>query len=70
MKKRETFREVLCNIDDQVIVRDLLEHYVPEMVKDHIVSKFNEHVKRFNEWSDESMEDCECIPCFKGEDDE
>lgn len=22
------------------------------------------------EWSDESMEGCVCIPCFKGEDDE
>ena len=38
---KEDFMEVLCNCDDQVLVRRLLHELVPEDAKEKIVNSFN-----------------------------
>ncbi len=48
MKHRNSFVDVLLNIDDQVIVRQLLEAYVPQYAQEKIIAEFNAHVDRFN----------------------
>ena len=48
-KKRNTFSEVLNNCDDQVYVRELLEHLTPKYIKDQIVSDFNTEMLRRHE---------------------
>lgn len=42
MKKRYSFRDVLVNGDDQVIVRELLQKHVPDEVQIKIVNLFNQ----------------------------
>lgn len=45
-----TFSSVLLNVDDQVLLRNLLEIYVPSDVKLRIREKFNEVMKqRYNQ---------------------
>ena len=36
-----TFKQVLANSYDQVLVRELLNEYVPEVNKKNIVNEFN-----------------------------
>jgi len=47
-KYRATFREVLHNCDDQVIVRALLEEILSTAQKQEIVRRFNQDVDRYN----------------------
>lgn len=42
---RETFSEVLCNGDDQVIVRELLIQLVPPHEQRQIIALFNHNMK-------------------------
>lgn len=48
MKPRWTFRAVLNNGDDQVIVRQLLEKYVCEHDRLNIIAGFNAEVAAYN----------------------
>lgn len=45
---KESFRGVLYNFEDQVIVRRLLEDLVPANVKAAVVEAFNADVDRYN----------------------
>ena len=49
MRERESFREVLHNIDDQVIVRQLLVELVPDAIKAEVLNRFNQHAREWNE---------------------
>lgn len=48
MKFETTFRDVLWQGDDQVIVRELLISLVPPDVQSVIVQRYNKHVSKFN----------------------
>lgn len=48
IKQRNTFREILVNCDDQVIVRQLLREFVPEEIKQKIIEEFNHHATEYN----------------------
>ena len=43
---KRTFREVLNNFDDPVIMRDMVEHYMPEQLKQRIVEEFNAFMEK------------------------
>ena len=45
-KVRTTFVGVLCNIDDQVTVRDLLDKLVPPSIQKDIICRFNKEMLR------------------------
>jgi uncharacterized protein with PIN domain len=47
-RHKETFHQVLYNLDDQVIVRNLVEDLMPEEVKAEILRRFNLDVDRYN----------------------
>jgi hypothetical protein len=48
MKTRDDFSSVYGNLDDQVIVRRLIEELVPENIKQEIVWRFNKYVSERN----------------------
>jgi hypothetical protein len=48
MRHQRTFDDVLHNMDDQVIVRELLIKMVPVATKQEIVEEFNAHADRYN----------------------
>ena len=48
VKQRKTFEEVLIQSDDQVIVRELLNKYVPDQVKEQILKEYNDEVACVN----------------------
>lgn len=50
LRHQETFRDVLLNCDDQVVVRDLLTSEVPQDIKERIVMLFNASIDLRNEW--------------------
>ena len=49
MKHRHTFKKVLWNCEDQVVVRKLLEELVPPKVQAEIVRRFNMHCDERNQ---------------------
>lgn len=70
MKHRKTFMEVLCNCDDQVIVRHFLEMLVPQETKLKIVDLFNLEVDRRNalEAEDYPMNPDNVVSCERSDD--
>ena len=51
MEKRmhkETFHQVLYNIDNQVIVRELIETYMSDEAKAEVLEAYNADVDRYN----------------------
>jgi len=51
MEKRmhkETFHQVLYNIDNQVIVRELIETYMSNEAKAEVLEAYNADVDRYN----------------------
>ncbi len=45
---KETFHQVLHNIDNQVIVRELVETYMSDEEKAEVLRLYNEDVDRYN----------------------
>jgi hypothetical protein len=48
IKQRDTFKQVLNNGDDQVIVRQLLLQLIPEKLQQEIIVQFNNHATKYN----------------------
>lgn len=47
--KKESFYSVLVNIDDQVLVRQLIDKYMPPEIKQWVIDDFNETMtKRYD----------------------
>ena len=45
---KETFHQVMYNIDNQVLVRELVETYMPDEAKAEVLRLFNADVDRYN----------------------
>ena len=45
---KETFHQVLYNLDNQVIVRELVDTYMSDEAKAEVLRLFNEDVDRYN----------------------
>ena len=45
---KENFQQVLYNLDDQVIVRRLVDTYMSDEAKAEVLRLFNEDVDRYN----------------------
>jgi len=49
IKQKFTFKEVLNNHDDQIIVRQLLMKLLPEEIRIKIIQQFNRHASEYNQ---------------------
>lgn len=48
ISRRDSFKDVLNDCDNQVIVRELLVQYVPLHVQEKIIDEFNKYADRRN----------------------